>query len=92
LTAEALLKKTIETKFSEEAKNWIITFKDVNMDLPENTEITNKFRANGLSIAINTIISWKDNIEYDMNWWRLVSNDEQYIQYFEGKINALLGK
>lgn len=92
IKAGELLKRTVDEKFADEVKSWLVSFKEVNVDLPENSEIAYKYQAGGLSVFINTVISWKDNIEQDMNWWRLVSNDEQYIQYFEGKINALLGK
>lgn len=92
LKAEELLKKTLDTKFSSEVKNWVIGFKDINIELPENAEISNKFQATGLSVAINSITSWKDNIEYDMWGWQLISNEDQYITYFEKKINNLLGK
>lgn len=92
LKAEELLKKTLDIKFSEEVKNGLISFKDIDIDLPENAEITNKFQASGLSVGINTVVNWIDNIEYDMAGWRLVSNEEQYISYFEKKLNTLLGK
>ncbi|MDD4530415.1 MAG: nitrophenyl compound nitroreductase subunit ArsF family protein [Candidatus Gracilibacteria bacterium] len=91
LKAEELIKKTLETKFSEETKKGLITFKDIDIDLSENSEITNKFQATGLSVAINTITNGDDNVEFDNGGWRLVSNEEQYIAYFENKINNLLG-
>lgn len=90
LKAEELLKKTLDTKFNEEQKAWIVSFKDINIDLPENQEITNKFQATWLSVGVNSIINWIDNLEYDMWWWRLIWNEKQYISYFEDKINNLL--
>ncbi len=92
LKAEELIQKTINTKFSEEVNNWLISFTDINIDLPENKDISNKFKAWGLSIAINTITNWIDNIEFDTNSWTLLSNEEKYISYFEKKINNLLNK
>jgi hypothetical protein len=63
--AEELIKRTLAMKFQKETKNGLITFKDIDIELPENAEITKKFQATGLSIGINTIIDGKDNIEFD---------------------------
>jgi len=84
--------KTIQEKFPKEYKNKIIIFKDINGELPENKDIVIKYQARGSSLFINTIINGQDNIEEDIRVWRLVSDETQFIDYFETKLKNLLGK
>lgn len=84
--------KTIKDKFSEEYKSGKIVFKDINGDLPENKEIVIKYQARGSSLFVNAINNNKDNIEEDTAVWRLVNNQEKFIDYFENKLTTLLKK
>ncbi|HPA25852.1 hypothetical protein KBC01_01035 [Candidatus Parcubacteria bacterium] len=84
--------KTIKEKFPEEYKNGTIVFKDVNGELPENRDMVMKYRARGSSLYINAISSGSDNIEEDTAVWRLVTNEQQFLNYFESKLKKLLGK
>ena len=84
--------KTIKEKFPEEYKNGTIVYKDINRELPENKDVVIKYRAGGSSLFINTIKGGVDNIEEDTTVWRLVTNEDQYINYLQNKINNLLGK
>ena len=84
--------KTIKDKFPEEYKNGTIVYKDVNGELAENKDIVMKYRAGGSSLFINVIKDGVDNIEEDTTVWRLVTNEDQYINYLQNKINNLLGK
>jgi hypothetical protein len=84
--------KTIKEKFPEEYKNGTIVFKDINGELPENRDIVMKYQARGSSLFVNAIANGKDNIEEDVTVWRLVSNESQFINYFQNKLNKLLGK
>lgn len=83
--------KTIKEKFPEEYKNGKIIFKDINGELPQNRDLVNKYRAGGSSLFVNAIIDGKDNIEEDITVWRLISNEAQFISYFQNKLNKLLG-
>ena len=51
-----------------------------------------KYKASGSSLFINAIKDGVDNIEEDVTVWRLVTNEDQYINYLQNKINNLLGK
>jgi hypothetical protein len=84
--------KTIKEKFSKEYKNGTIVFKDINGELSENRDIVMKYQARGSSLFVNAIINGKDNIKEDVTVWRLVNNENQFINYFENKLNKLLGK
>lgn len=84
--------KTIKEKFPEEYKNGTIVFKDINGELLENRDMVMKYQARGSSLFVNAITAGKDNIEEDVTVWRLVSNENQFISYFQNKLNKLLGK
>lgn len=84
--------KTIKEKFPEEYKNGKIVYKDVNGELPENKDMVIKYQARGSSLFVNAIRDGKDNIEEDITVWRLVSNENQFVSYFQNKLNNLLGK
>ena len=84
--------KTIKEKFPEEYKNGTIVYQDVNGELPENKDIVQQYRASGSALFVNAIAGGKDNIEEDVTVWRLVSNESQFISYFENKLNKLLGR
>jgi len=84
--------KTIKEKFPEEYKNGTIIFKDVNGELPENKNMVMKYQARGSSLFVNAIKDGKDNIEEDITVWRLVGNENQFISYFQNKLNKLLEK
>jgi len=84
--------KTIQEKFPEEFKNGKIVFKDINGELPENYDIVVKYQARGSSLFVNAIINGQDNIQEDVKVWRLIGDEKGYIDYFEEKLNKLLGK
>lgn len=85
-------KQTIEDKFPDEVKSGKIVFKEINAELPENQAIVTKYQARGSSLFVNAIRGEKDTIAEDTTVWRLVNSESQYITYFEGKLNSLLGK
>jgi hypothetical protein len=92
LTIGKLSKQTIDEKFSDEVKSGKIVFKEINGELPENRDVVMKYQARGSSLFINAIRGEKEDIKEDVTVWRLVSNEEQFISYLEGKLNGLLGK
>ena len=91
-TVGELALRTIKERFPEEYKNGIVVFKDVNGELPANRELVLKYQAGGSSLFTNVIMGGKDNIQEDVNVWRYVSNEQQFMNYFEAKLKKLLGK
>ncbi len=83
--------KTIEQKFPEEYKNGKIVFKDINGELRENYDIVVKYQARGSSLFVNAIVDGKDHIGEDIRVWRLIGDEERFMEYFEDKLNQLLG-
>lgn len=84
--------KTIKEEFKEEYESGIIIFKEVNGDLEENREIVEKYGARQSSLFVNVIIGEKESISEDTTVWRLTSNEDNFMKYFEEKLNTLLGE
>ncbi len=78
--------KIIEEQFKEEYQSGKISFKKINIDLPENKDIVNKYQARGSSLFFNIIIDGQENIQEDANVWRLVGNDQAFKNYIFNKI------
>ncbi|MBU1164287.1 hypothetical protein KKA15_01855 [Patescibacteria group bacterium] len=85
------VRETMEQKYSEQIKDGVIDFRQLNVELPENKEIAKKFQASGSSLYINRIIDGQNNIEQDMNVWRLLKSEDQFKSYLENKIDSYLG-
>ena len=92
ITLGKFTKKTLEEKFAPELESGKIVFREINGELPENRDIVIKYQARGSSLFINAIHGDKDNISEDVTVWRLVSNESQFVNYFENKLKTLLGK
>lgn len=84
--------KAVEERFLKEKQNGKIVFRSINIDLPENREIVNKYKARGSSLFINSIVNGRDNIQEDLAVWRLIYNENQFLNYFENKLKQLLGE
>jgi len=84
--------KTIKERFPEEYKNGTIVFLDINGELPINEDIVMKYQARSSSLFVNAITAGNDNIHEDATVWRLVSNEQQYMDYFEAELKKQLGE
>ena len=91
-TLGKLSEKTVNEKFADEVASGRVIFKAVNVELPENKEIVNLYRASGSSLYINAIKDGQDNISEDVTVWRLTTNEIQFKNYLRDKINNLLGR
>lgn len=89
-TAGEYVSETITEYFSDQVKNGIIDFREINVDLSENKEIARKFQATGSSLFINKIVNGKDNIEQDANIWRLLNSEARFKDYLKNKIESYL--
>lgn len=83
-------KEIIQEKFSDQASEGMIDFREINIDLVENAEIVSKYRATGQSLYINAVKDGKDNINQDIKIWRLVRSEGQFKDYLASRINSLL--
>ena len=84
--------QTVQERFGPEVLSGKIVFREVNIDEPENKALAEKFKASGSSLFINAIRNGNDNIQEDMEVWRLTGDQAAFKNYLTGKINVLLGK
>ncbi len=84
--------ETVNEYFQPELRNGEIEFREINIDLPENKELSRKFQAGGSSLYINAVINGQDNIAEDVAVWRLVNNEAQFKNYLKNKLDNLFGK
>jgi hypothetical protein len=63
-------KATVEEFFQSELSDGKIEFKEINVDLPANKEVSTKFKAVGSSLFLNAIIDGEDNITEKAQAWR----------------------
>ncbi|MFH1823031.1 MAG: nitrophenyl compound nitroreductase subunit ArsF family protein [Patescibacteria group bacterium] len=92
LTIGKYVKETIEDNFAEEIQNGTIDFQEINVELPENREVAEKFKASGSSLFINAVKNNQDDIGQDVNVWRLVTDENKFKSYLRDRLNSLLGK
>jgi hypothetical protein len=85
-----LSEKTVLEKFPEEVKSGRIVFREINIDLPENKELSKKFQAAGSALYINAIKNGQDKIEQDTKVWRLTSDEVAFVSYLENKLNMIM--
>jgi len=84
--------KTVNESFSNELASGKIEFREINIDLPENQVLVEKFQASGSALYINSIVDGQDNIVEDVDVWRLTGDEAGFKSYLKGKIDHLLGK
>ncbi|MCX6737919.1 MAG: nitrophenyl compound nitroreductase subunit ArsF family protein [Candidatus Parcubacteria bacterium] len=84
--------ETVAEFFQPELKGGQIEFREINIDLPENKILAQKFQASGSSLRINVIANGQDNISEDTYVWRLTQNEAQFKSYLKNKLDNLLGK
>ena len=92
-SCNALAQRTsslINERYSRQVRDGKIDFRQLNVELPENKEIARKFKASGSSLFINRITGGQDNIEQDVNVWRLLNNEASFNKYLGDKIDSYL--
>ena len=87
-----LASETVAEYFQLETHNGKIEFREINIDLPENKELAQKFQASGSALFINVIYDRQDHISEDVTVWRLTQNETQFKSYLKDKRNNLLAK
>jgi len=86
-----LAEETLNTYFSDELKSGKLVFAHINVDLPENKALVDKYEAKGSSLIIGTY--GKDGSftkEENINVWYKISNKEDYMNYLKGVIEQKL--
>jgi len=90
-TVGAFSEETVNTYFSNELKSGKLVFAHVNVDLPENKALVDKYEAKGASLLIG--VYGKDRSfskQEDTNVWYKIGNEEDYMNYLKGVIESKL--
>lgn len=90
VTLEEYVKEAVDEFFKEEIASGIISFQEVNVDLPENKDLALKFKAVGSSLKINEIYDETDHIEEDVRVWRYLSDNDSFKNYLKNRIESRL--
>ena len=86
-TVGAYAEETVNTYFADELKSGKIIFDHINGELPENSELVNKYEAKGSSLSIG--IYGKDGSfskSEDTNVWYKIDNKTDFMNYLKGVI------
>jgi frataxin-like iron-binding protein CyaY len=86
----ALAKKTVETYFKDELESRRITFADVNGQLAKNQEVVRKYGAMSASLWIGTYVDGEFHCEQDLNVWRKIENEGEYLDYLREVLDKRL--
>ena len=89
-TLGKLSEKTVNEKFADEVASGRVIFKAVNVELPENKEIVNLYRASGSSLYINAIKDGENNIVQNIKVWKYLSDESAFTSYLETQLRSLL--
>ncbi|MCX6721607.1 MAG: nitrophenyl compound nitroreductase subunit ArsF family protein [Candidatus Staskawiczbacteria bacterium] len=87
LTGEA-----VNERFADDVKSGLVEFREINIDLPENKALAEKFQASGSVLFFNSIKNGVDNMQDDANVWGLTGNTDEFKSYITKKVNTLLGR
>ena len=90
-TVGNLSEETVNTYFSNELKSGKIVFGHINVDLPENKVLVDKYEAKGASLLIG--VYYKDGKfakEENINVWYKIDNKQGCLDYLKGVITSKL--
>jgi len=89
-TLGALAEKTVNTYFKNELESGKLKFGHINVELAQNSEITNRYGATGSSLMIGVYKEGKFTKEEDTKVWYKLNNEEDYMTYLKGVIYSKL--
>lgn len=84
-----LLMKTLNDNFAKELEDKKIEFKEINWELQLNFGIVSQYKATWLSVFINWIKDWKNNIKELTDIWRYLENEDKFKETLTQEINNL---
>jgi len=88
-TVGAFSEETVNTYFADELRSGKLVFAHVNVDLPENKALVDRYGAKGSSLLIG--VYGKDGTftkEENTNVWYKINNKEDYLNYLKGVIES----
>ncbi len=90
ITIADFTQKTLTNRYPNELENGRIVYRSIDIDLPENKEVAQKYNATGSALFINLIYDGKDHISEDVAVWRLVNSETQFTKYLGDKLEKYL--
>lgn len=88
--AEEATRYTLETYFKDELASGRVTFQAVDVQDEENADVVEKYDASYLSLFINTVRDGTDHIEEVTGIWRVVGDDESFVELVKSKVEQSL--
>jgi hypothetical protein len=90
VTLGAYAEETVNTCFAPEVQSGKVVFAHVNMDLPENTALVERYGPTGSSLWIGVYDRDGFHKEEDLTVWYKVGNKDEYMAYLKGVIDKRL--
>ncbi|MCF7861875.1 nitrophenyl compound nitroreductase subunit ArsF family protein [Candidatus Woesearchaeota archaeon] len=89
-TIKSFAEETVNLYYKDLLDSGKMEFRSIDVSLPENKEIVNKYGATGSSLWIGTYINGKFLKEQDTNVWYKVNDEEGYKSYLKGILDKRL--
>lgn len=83
-------KKTVDEYFADEIESGRLVYDQVNADLPENSEIAEKYEVVSSSLFIGTYTDGELNKEQDFQVWFKTDDEAAFKEYLKGVIEKRL--
>jgi hypothetical protein len=90
ITLGAYAEETVRTYFAPEVSSGKVVFAHVNIDLPENKELTDLYEPTGSSLWIGVYDKNGFHKEENVNVWYKIGNKDDYMAYLKGVIEKRL--
>lgn len=79
---------TVETYFADELASGRVTFREVDVQKPENAALARLYRAAGSSLFLNYVKGGVDNIQQASDTYPYVGNQQRFTEALRAKIAA----
>ncbi|MDD1658239.1 MAG: nitrophenyl compound nitroreductase subunit ArsF family protein [Methanomicrobiales archaeon] len=90
ITVGAYAAETVNTSFAPEVASGKVVFGHVNMELPENRALVERYGPTGASLWIGIYDGNGFHKEENVNVWYKIGNRDDYVTYLEGVIEKRL--
>lgn len=90
MTIKEFAEKTVNTNYPDLLESERMEFRSINIELPENSEVTTKYGAKGSSLWIGTYINGEFHKEQDTNVWYKVRDEEDFLNYLKRLLDKRL--
>jgi len=90
ITLGSYTEEIVNTYFSKEVKNGKLSFSHINVELPQNKEITEKYGATGSSLWIGVYDDSGFHKEENFKVWYKITDKEDFVNYTKNLIEKRL--